>query len=269
MKKAVLYILAFIAIELLVSWAVSFVWLLVDGNPVDVAWRQFTTLSSSGIDAPLFITQTAAYSIVIMVVFLVCKWSVASPHYLRERQWAVFAWAVVAAIGTMIPSMALQDAMPDVPDITKEAFSAIIRSDFGYTAICIFAPLVEELVFRGAVLRSLLSSNMGHPALAIVVSAVFFAAVHFNPAQMPHAFLVGLLLGWMYFRTGSILPGVAFHWTNNTITFVVCRLAPHLQDMTLLEIFQGNMRSMVLSIFFSLMILIPALYQLNIRMKKV
>lgn len=267
MKRSIIYLVAFVAIQIIVSYIVSFLWLLGGGSTLAEAWAAFARQSTT-INASLLITQSAAYSAVIMVVFIWLKWAVVSPHYLRERQWSVFAWAVVASIGTIVPSLAMQDMMPALPDVVGEAFKEIIRNDYGYFAICLFAPLVEEIVFRGAVLQSLLK-GMPHPALAITVSAVFFAAVHFNPAQMPHAFLIGLLLGWMYWRTGSILPGVAFHWANNTIAFAVCRLMPHWDDMTLIEIFKGSQRSVVLAIVFSLFILVPALYQLHVSMKKV
>ena len=268
MKRSIIYLVAFVAIQLIVSYLVSFLWLLADGCTAAEAWARFAAPYADGINASLFIVQSAAYSLVTMILFILLKWADVSPHYLRQRQWGVFAWAVVASIGTIVPSLALQDLMPPLPDVTREAFRQIIGNDYGYFTICLFAPLVEEIVFRGAVLRALLKS-MPHPALAVTVSAVFFAAVHFNPAQMPHAFLVGLLLGWMCWRTGSILPGVAFHWANNTIAFAVCRLMPHWDDMTLLEIFRGSQRSLVMAIAFSMLILLPALYQLHVSMKRV
>ena len=117
-----------------------------------------------------------------------------------------------------------------MPDYLGDTFKMIVGNDFGYLTLCLLAPLVEELVFRGAVLRSLLGS-LGNRWAAITLSAVIFAAVHLNPVQMPHAFLVGLLLGWMYSRTGSILPGVAVHWVNNTVAYALYLLFPYSADM--------------------------------------
>lgn len=86
---------------------------------------------------------------------------------------------------------------------------------------------------------------------------------------MPHAFLIGLLLGWMYYRTGSILPGVAVHWVNNTVVYVLCTLFPHIASMSSLDgLFGGNQKNVVLSLIFSMFIFLPAIYQLNMRMKK-
>ena len=94
---------------------------------------------------------------------------------------------------------------------------------------------------------------------------MFFALVHFNPAQMPHAFIIGLLLGWMYYRTGSILPGVAFHWVNNTVAYVMYNIYPD-PDMELIDLF-GNQRTELAAVFFSLFILLPAIYQLHLRQR--
>lgn len=268
MKRSVIYLVAFIAIQIIVSYIVSFVRLLCLGSTPAEAWAHFATPNAGGIDATLFIIQSVAYSVVTMVVFIGLRWADVSPHYLRQRQWGVFTWAVIASVGTIVPSLGMQDLMPAMPDLMREAFKEIILNDYGYFVICLFAPLVEEIVFRGAVLRVLLKS-MPHAALAVTVSAVFFAAAHFNPAQMPHAFLIGLLLGWMYHRTGSILPGVAFHWGNNTIAYAISRLMPHWNDMTLVEVFKGSWQSVALAVVFSLLILIPALYQLHASMKRV
>lgn len=85
---------------------------------------------------------------------------------------------------------------------------------------------------------------------------------------MPHAFLIGLLLGWMYYRTGSILPGVAFHWVNNTVAYVLYNLYPNsASDMKLIDLF-GTQRTVAAALLFSLFILLPALYQLHLRMRK-
>ena len=94
-----------------------------------------------------------------------------------------------------------------------------------------------------------------------------FALVHANPAQMPHAFLMGWLMGWLYMRTGSIVPGGVFHWSNNTVAYLRSVAYPG-DDMKLVDIFGGNETAVVMSVVFSLCIFLPALFQLNIWTKK-
>jgi membrane protease YdiL (CAAX protease family) len=83
---------------------------------------------------------------------------------------------------------------------------------------------------------------------------------------MPHAFLIGLLLGWMYTRTGSIVPGVAYHWANNTAAYVMFHLYHNPESLQ--DIVGPGMRPAMLALLFSLCIFIPSIFQLNLRMKK-
>ena len=68
---------------------------------------------------------------------------------------------------------------------------------------------------RGAIEGHLLR-KWKHPAGAIVFSSLVFGVVHGNWVQAPFAFVIGLALGWMYYRTGSLLPGILMHFVNNS-----------------------------------------------------
>jgi len=114
-------------------------------------------------------------------------------------------------------------------------------------------------------LRALLRWK-SNPWVGITISAALFTLIHMNPAQMPHAFLVGLLLGWMYYRTDSIVPGVIYHWVNNTVAYVMYNLYPD-PDMRLADLF-GSERTVLMAVGFSLCIFLPALFQLNLRLRK-
>jgi membrane protease YdiL (CAAX protease family) len=174
---------------------------------------------------------------------------------------------VLAALGALLPSSYLQEELiPELPNIVEMEFEALFNDRLGYFVIGLSGPLVEELVFRGAILRALLRWR-SNPWIGIVISAVFFSLSHMNPAQMPHAFLIGILLGWMYYRTDSIVPGVVYHWVNNTVAYVFSVFYQN-PDMELIELFEGNQRSELLAVLFSLCILIPSIVQLNLRMKK-
>ena len=142
----------------------------------------------------------------------------------------------------------------------------ILRNRFGYFVIGLLVPLAEELVFRGAILRSLLRWN-SRPWVAILISAILFSAAHMNPVQMPHTLLIGLLLGWLYYRTDSIVPGVVYHWVNNTIAYVLFVFYPD-PDLKMVDLFGGNQQTVLMAVLFSFCILLPSIYQLNLRMRK-
>jgi membrane protease YdiL (CAAX protease family) len=252
MKNALIYTIVFAAIQVVVSMLVQGVWMLVMGK-------------ESAMNATGMIITMAVFSVLTMVVFLWAKWSVVSRHWVRTRPWFVLFWCVLAALGALIPSVWIQEHMPELPNIVEGEFDMIMKDRWGYLVVGLLAPLAEEMVFRGAVLRSLLRWKE-NPWIGIVISAVLFAVIHMNPAQMPHAFLIGLLLGWMYYRTDSIVPGVVYHWVNNTVAYVMYNLYPN-PDLTLVELF-GTEQKVLMALGCSLLIFLPSLFQLNQRLNK-
>ena len=253
MKKAIIYLLIFMGIQLVGGALVNTLWMLLS--------------KSSDMSPAQLITVTLVTSIVTIVVFLWMRWTEVSPTWLRTRPWLVLLWSVVAALGAVIPSAWLQEQMPELPNWVENEFDMILQDRWGYMAIGLLAPFTEELVFRGAILRRLLSSSRLPVWGAIAVSALFFSLVHMNPAQMPHAFVIGLLLGWMYWRTGSILPGVAYHWANNSVAYVMYNLYPD-PDLKVVDLFGGSQQHALMAVGFSLLILLPALYQLHLWMRR-
>lgn len=253
MKQTLSYLLVFIGIQLCGGAVVTALWQLVAGN------ADTTTA--------MLITSTVTVSVITIAVFLLMHWAELSPRWLRTRPWAVLLWSVVAALGAVVPSTWLQELMPELPNWVENEFDMILSNRWGYLAIGLLAPLAEEIVFRGAILRALLRASHLPVWGAISLSALLFALIHFNPAQMPHAFVVGMLLGWMYWRTGSILPGMAYHWANNSVAYVVYNLYPN-PDLKLVDIFGGSETHVLQAVGFSLLILLPALYQLHLWMRR-
>jgi sodium transport system permease protein len=84
-----------------------------------------------------------------------------------------------------------------------------------FLAVAITPAFCEEFLFRGFVLSAI--DRPGRRRLAVVLSALAFGAVHMIPQQVFYATLLGLVLGLLAIRTGSIWPGVAFHLTFNGI----------------------------------------------------
>lgn len=251
MKQAIRYLLIFVAIQLIGGAIIQGVWSLVAG--------------SGDKTAAMLITITGVVGLLTITVFLWARYAVVSPTWLRTRPWMVLTWSVIAALGALIPSAFIQEQIPELPNWVENEFDTIMGTPWGYLIIGLLAPLSEEIVMRGAILRELLRSSRLTPWGSITLSAVFFALIHMNPVQMPHAFLIGLLLGWMYWRTGSILPGVAYHWANNSVAFVLYAIYPN-PDIKLIDVFQGSQLHVYMAVFFSMLILLPALYQLHVWM---
>jgi hypothetical protein len=84
---------------------------------------------------------------------------------------------------------------------------------------CIFGPLIEEICFRGIVLDGLLKTRC-RPWLAILISSLLFALLHGLGVNFVTALLFGILVGWLYWHTGSIILGIIIHIANNSLTAI-------------------------------------------------
>ncbi len=257
------YLVVFVLVQLITTYVVCIVWGHIEGKTVS---QSIAAIEAGTTSIPQLIVIQSVFSLIVMVIFLWRRWATVSRTYLRTWPVGVLFWVTLAALGTVIPSEAFLELVP-LPDWSGESLEGLLGSRWGYLAVCIFAPLVEELVFRGAILRALLETAQSH-WVAITVSAVLFSAVHLNPIQMPHAFCLGLLLGWMYYRTGSVIPGIMLHWVNNTVAYAIYNIFPQYHEATLSDLFGGNTTKVALAVVFSLCIFIPAVVQLHLRMKR-
>ena len=210
------------------------------------------------------------FSIAAILLFVKLKWTPISRTYLQSKPWGVFFWAAMLSIGFILPAEFIYERIQlEMSDNMVELFSGIMKQPLGYLILGILAPITEEIVFRGALLRVLLET-FGHQKrwIAIVISALIFAVIHGNVAQGTHAFIGGIALGWLYMRTRSVLPGIVLHWVNNSIAYITFNLLPDMSDGKLIDFFHGDERMMYGGLFFSLCIFIPAIFQLSMRMKR-
>lgn len=90
--------------------------------------------------------------------------------------------------------------------------------------VAVWAPLVEELVFRGWLLPRL--AAVLSPRWAVAAQAAVFAALHLDRLwAVPPLVVIGLTAGWLRHRSGSVLPGMAFHLGNNGLALAVALAA--------------------------------------------
>ncbi|MBF0596448.1 CPBP family intramembrane glutamic endopeptidase [Faecalibacter rhinopitheci] len=88
----------------------------------------------------------------------------------------------------------------------------------GFITVCIFAPIFEEVLFRGIIFKGLLQHKI-HPALAIVVSGFLFGMAHMNPWQFIGAGILGMIFAFTYYRTKSLVIPVLLHAINNCLSY--------------------------------------------------
>lgn len=262
-----LYGIVFVVVQLtdIVSFLGMLVWSFVQHEEL----ADVRTAMLSGHNPVLLALTSVFSSVITLVVFLKTKWTPISRNYLLSKPWLTLLWVALFALGAMIPLEFVYEHIGlEMDETTGRIFEGLLKEPWGYVAVGILAPLTEEVVFRGAILRTLLGmmSKRNH-WVAIMISAAIFGAVHGNAAQFVNALLMGLLLGWMYYRTRSLVPGILLHWVNNTMAYILTNLLPQ-TDGKLIDLFHGDEKTVYYAVGFSLCILIPSFLQLVARFRK-
>ena len=110
--------------------------------------------------------------------------------------------------------LAPPDILEEFGDIAFPGVAALAT----YEALAMWTPLTEEIFFRGFVFAGFVP-RMGIPR-AIAVSALVFSAFHIFTGfvgVLAPIFITGVLLAWLYHRTGSLWPGIAVHAGQNAL----------------------------------------------------
>jgi len=117
-------------------------------------------------------------------------------------------------------ALPLPESFHLLEDQTNDAIKGLLQMEnpleliANLTLIALLPAIGEELVFRGVVQQQLLR-RIHQPWIALVLTAVIFSFIHFQFEGFLPRMLLGLLLGWLYWRTGNFWVPVAAHFANN------------------------------------------------------
>lgn len=137
----------------------------------------------------------------------------------------LYLGAALASLGCLVLALLVQTIVP-FPDAEElAALDDMMTNPLGLLTICLLAPLTEESVFRGAIERTLLEKGF-KPWIAILVAAAYFVIAHFNLAQGTTALIIGVCMGWVYYRTRSVWPCIFMHALNNTMASIISLKVP-------------------------------------------
>lgn len=147
--------------------------------------------------------------------------------------------ALIVSVATLAAAFVAEPVnmlLPEMPEVLQKALEQLTEGPLWVTllSVSVFAPLFEEWLCRGLVLRGLLQKL--NPFSAIAVSAAFFAVLHLNPWQAIPAFLLGLLFGYVYYKTGSLKLTMLMHCVNNTFAALMTRIPSLAEAETFMDI---------------------------------
>ena len=153
-------------------------------------------------------------SIAMTMHLIICK-HIKLHQALRPVSLKILLYSIGCTLGAMLFCISLNEII-DLPNWLENDFIALSQTLLGATAIALAAPWVEELLFRGAIMENF-NKQGNSPTKGIIMSALFFGIIHMNPAQVMFAFFMGLVLGWIAWRTRSLLPVIVGHALNNSL----------------------------------------------------
>ncbi len=213
MKRATFWrIVADVAIYFLTfcltQWAVALVVMLVAGGEMTTGLLAFTFMLSSLIVIAVVeaMRHSQKYNILDELNPSLCHWK----------------WAPLMLVATFC-GMFCFDVFSEqlqLENIVEDVLVGLSTSFWGIIAIVLIGPIAEEVVFRSAILGSMLYHGTDK-GIAVVVSALMFGIAHFNPAQIPFAFVIGLLFAILYVKSRSIIPCIVCHVVNNGISVIM------------------------------------------------
>ena len=167
-------------------------------------------------------SQLLGYVLMIIIFFGKRYVELSFGHIERRMVWPAVGMSVLIAASqafVLFSALSLLDVDLQFQGEELERRQRLVSGIAGILNACIFAPIGEEICFRGILLGGLLKTRC-HTWIAILISALVFASFHGFGANFVTAMLFGILVGWLYWRTGSIIPGIIIHITNNSLTAI-------------------------------------------------
>lgn len=151
---------------------------------------------------------------------------------LRRLHLPMILWGVVLVVASGIVIEPLLTLFP------TEAYDGVQQTiGLGGWAILssvIAAPILEEVLFRGLIFESC-AERFGK-GVGLLLSALLFGVIHIVPVQVINAFVVGLILGYVYLRTRSLVSVIIIHAFNNAIAYATMAFFGDAANVTLREL---------------------------------
>lgn len=181
------------------------------------------------ITLPLSFLVGSLMAIFVVIPYVKTTWKEISKHIWTPTSIAVIFLSVVMYLLMLPFAEFLTSFIPTTGSKWLEDFYREIMYAFekmldykvaGFITVCILAPIFEEILFRGILLRGLLQNGTS-PIIAIILSSFLFGAAHLNPWQFLGAGFLGAIFGYVYYRTKSLWLVMFLHALNNMISFVM------------------------------------------------
>lgn len=164
----------------------------------------------------------------------------------KDINWGKAIIYVLAAAFGIFACDILEEIL-DLPNLIEVEMSGMAKTTIGMLSIGVLGPICEEFIFREAVLGYMLRNNVNTWA-AIIGSGIAFGLIHANPAQIPFAAAMGVVLGYIYYKTGNIIVPSIIHIINNsTAVYMMNVLGDKADEVSIVESLGGTPIALLVS----------------------
>ena len=131
----------------------------------------------------------------------------------------LMATAYVLVLVSVFTLIDIEHLFPQQTEHLDKSVQRLFPGIAGLLYGCIFCPILEEIGLRGILLGGLLKTQC-RPWLGILVTSLVFALLHGMGVHFVSSFIFALIVGWLYWRTDSIIPCMIVHIVNNSLSFI-------------------------------------------------
>ena len=125
----------------------------------------------------------------------------------------------LAVIIVLEPLNELVTRLLPMPEQMQQLFNELFSPTFpAFLTAVIAAPILEEMIFRGVILEGFLRNY--NPVKAILIVNLMFGLAHLNVWQFVGAFMVGIFISWVYWKTRSLSLAILIHMVNNMVSYL-------------------------------------------------
>ena len=181
-------------------------------------------LEAMKMGAPAYVAVPIYVLLAGISTFVTYKWSKTGTVTIEKTALNKYIWLPALVWALVIVA---QFFLPNDPSVSQQMAEQLTHNQplFSFFMVVVFAPLTEELTFRGMLARFVFpqQDNLKQTALFLLASTVIFALVHFPTS--PQQFLVysalGFSMGLAYISKGGLAYSMGLHALNNLISFVM------------------------------------------------
>ena len=257
-KPAWLQLVIFMTLTIGIFFALSFIAVFIIAKAYDIAPLQLTTMDLSDpavLSASKLFQSVSALALFLFPSLVFAYLSDSRPlHYAglkRPDPWIYYVIAVIVILacfpmvswlGELNEQIHLPRSMEQTEKLLRDAEARnnefirkflVMRTPVDLVNMLLILALLpavaEELFFRGILQRIFIQMSR-RPWIGIIITAILFSALHGQFLGFIPRLVLGIVLGALYWYSGSLYPGMIAHFLNNAVQIIVVYFNPELMD---------------------------------------